>query len=86
LDLVERDLKEMGKPEDVVNRGASHSADLPAFDGSRAEADELSDTGARVSGRLASILQQPPERGAVVLRCGRRGLARWTRPWIHCDR
>jgi hypothetical protein len=74
LDLVERDLKEVGKPEDVVDRGASYSADLPAFDGSGAEADELSDPGPRVSGRLASILQQPPERGAVVLRCRRRGL------------
>jgi hypothetical protein len=71
LDLLERDLEEVGKPENVVDRGASHSADLPAFDGSRAEADELSDPGSRVSGRLASILQQPPQRGAVVLRCGR---------------
>jgi hypothetical protein len=67
LDLVERDLKEVGKPEDVVYRGTSYSAALPAFDGSRAEADELSDPGPRVSGRLASILQQPPERSAVLL-------------------
>jgi hypothetical protein len=56
LDLFERDLKEVGKPEDVVDRGTSYSADLPAFDGSRAEADELPDPGPRVSGRLASIL------------------------------
>jgi hypothetical protein len=85
LDVVERDLKEVGKSKNVVDRGASHSADLPAFDGSRAEADELSDLGSRVSGRLASILQQPPERGAVVLR-GRRRLVGWRVPWIHCDR
>jgi hypothetical protein len=79
LDLVERDLKEVGKAENVVDRGTAYSADLPTFDGSRAEADELSDPGPRVSGRLASILQQLPERRAVVL-------TRWPVPWIHCDR
>src|SRR3954447_15768486 len=58
LDVIERDPQKGRDAHDLVKWRSLDATELPAFDRSGADADNLAEAGPRVAGRLAPLLEE----------------------------